>query len=77
MIKCPACGEQDEFTIAITDGAEADIFQGASGRFRVTEVRHGNVVWGDNSATQCRACQHTAPLKAFAEMGRGSVQSRQ
>ena len=77
MIRCPACGEQDQFTVAITEGAEADIFQGASGRFTIIEVRHGHLVWDEDAATRCRACQHTAPLKAFGGLGAGSVQSRQ
>ena len=51
-------------------GSKADLFQGASGYFTITEVRHGDVVWGEDAATRCRACQHTAPLKAFGELGR-------
>jgi len=51
-------------------GAEADLFQGASGFFITAEMRHGDVVWGEDAATRCRAWQHTAPLKAFGELGR-------
>lgn len=55
-IRCPKCGDEDEFRIA------------ASSIFEITDDGtgdHEDVEWGGESYIQCRACDHEGTVREF------------
>jgi len=56
-VKCPACGNEDDFRIEVTtmatvtdDGAEVD---------------HGDMKWDSDSYAECATCAEYGPLSRF------------
>jgi hypothetical protein len=66
-VKCPQCGNEDEFRIAVTTMATVTDDGG--------EVEHGDMKWDDTSYAECTSCDKYGTLSDFKAQREASPDS--